>query len=152
MRIALSTLLILSLCGMVCGCGGGSGSNSSSPISMAGNWQFTAKSSFGPTASAVGNIAQSGQNLSGQFTLSGTPCASAASMAGTISGNSLNIGLNEDNQIVSFVGILANDGNSACLHFERRRVRARPRSCRSGIPAFPALAAEKGCRFTLAQP
>jgi hypothetical protein len=114
MRVLFSTLPLLFFCAVLSGCGGGNGSGgSSAPLSMAGSWQFTAKSSFGQTASAVGTIAQNGENLSGQFTLSGTPCATSATMAGTISGSNLNIGLNENNQIVSFVGVLAADGNSA---------------------------------------
>jgi hypothetical protein len=113
MRLLSIALFAFLLCA-ICGCGGSSSNGSSSQTTnIAGNWQFTAKSSiFGLTASAVGSISQNGQNISGQFTLSGTPCATSAAMTGTVSGQTFNAGLNENNQVVSFTGTVASDGNS----------------------------------------
>jgi uncharacterized protein (TIGR03437 family) len=82
---------------------------------MTGSWQFVAQSSvFGISFSVTGQIEQVGNNVSGQLTISGTPCATSAAFNGTVSGTgALTINLNENAQVVVFTGMLASDGNSA---------------------------------------
>ena len=114
------TLLFLAFCLLSVGCGGGSTASGSStqqatpPTNVAGNWQITTRSSvFGLTVLGSGSIAQSGSNLSGQFTLSGTPCSTSATMTGTISAAVLTIQLSENGQTVTLSGTASADGNSA---------------------------------------
>src|SRR5579859_7593368 len=84
------------------------------PTSVAGNWQITAKSGvFGIMATVTGLINQPGGSLSGQLAISGSPCATSASMAGIVSGTALNIQLNESGQTVALSGTASADGNSA---------------------------------------
>jgi uncharacterized protein (TIGR03437 family) len=82
---------------------------------MTGSWQFVAQSSvFGLSFSVTGQIEQVGNNISGQLTISGTPCATSAAFNGTVSGTSaLTMNLNENGQVVVFSGTLSSDGNSA---------------------------------------
>jgi hypothetical protein len=82
---------------------------------MTGSWQFVGQSSvFGISFSVTGQIAQVGNNISGQLTISGTPCATSAAFNGTVSGTgALTMNLNENGQVVVFAGTLSSDGNSA---------------------------------------
>jgi uncharacterized protein (TIGR03437 family) len=88
---------------------------SSTPGNMTGSWQFIGQSSvFGLSFSVAGQITQIGNNISGQLTISGTPCATSTAFNGTVSGNgALTMSLNENGQVVVFSGTLASDGNSA---------------------------------------
>jgi hypothetical protein len=104
----LASLGVLGSCG-----GGGGGNGGGSPISLAGNWQFTATSSvFDITTTATGQVNQDGSSLSGTLALSGTPCADMASFAGTVNGNELMGTLNENGQTVTMMGTVSADGNS----------------------------------------
>jgi uncharacterized protein (TIGR03437 family) len=91
------------------------GGTSSTPGNMTGSWQFIGQSSlFGLSFSVAGQITQSGNNISGQLAISGTPCATSTAFNGTVSGNgALAMNLNENGQVVVFSGTLASDGNSA---------------------------------------
>ncbi|MGH8857647.1 MAG: hypothetical protein ACREXG_06415, partial [Polaromonas sp.] len=74
-------------------------------INIAGEWRITATSSlFGVTAIATGRIEQTGTSISGQLSISGTPCASSAPFTGTIAGTSITVNLNENGQIVTLTG------------------------------------------------
>lgn len=87
--------------------------NSAVP-NLTGNWEFTSNST--PFAYDVtGNVSlqQSGNVLSGQTTLSGTPCASAASLTGLASGTQFAIQLNENGQAVNLVGTVDSSGTAA---------------------------------------
>lgn len=107
-KAALGVLLVF-----LSACGGG-GNSSSTPVSIAGNWQFTGKSTkFEYTYTAAGQINQTGQSVSGTLTLSGSPCAQTADFSGTLSGTSLSVTVDENGQNVSFTGTVSTDGNSA---------------------------------------
>jgi sugar lactone lactonase YvrE len=84
------------------------------PANMAGNWQFSARSTmFGLAFSVTGQIAQTGNSVSGQLSITGTPCATTATFTGTLSSSgALAMNLNENGQAVVFSGTLAPDGNS----------------------------------------
>ena len=71
---------------------------SSTPGNMTGGWQFTGQSSiFDVQFSATGQIVQVENSISGQLTLSGTPCATSAAFNGTVSSTGvLTINLNEN--------------------------------------------------------
>jgi hypothetical protein len=89
---------------------------SSVPISvnMAGNWKFTGQSTaFDFSFSASGQITQDGGSLSGQFTISDSPCATSTEFIGTLSRNNLTMDVNENGQAVIFSGTVSTDGNSA---------------------------------------
>src|ERR1039458_9077606 len=77
-------LFSVAICVFSLGCA--SGSSSQQPqqsIIITGTWQITPGSSVsGNTVVISGVITQSGSNLSGQLTLSGTPCATSAALAG----------------------------------------------------------------------
>ena len=61
-------------------------STSSTPGNMTGGWQFTGQSSiFDVQFSATGQMVQVENSVSGQLTLSGTPCATSAAFNGTVS-------------------------------------------------------------------
>lgn len=116
MKRTLEKAAFAVLLAFLSGCGGGSSSSSqqSAPVNLAGNWQFTAKSTpFGITVVGNGSIQQNGSSISGQLSLSGTPCATTASLSGTITGTSLNFQIQEGSQPVSFTGTAAANGSSA---------------------------------------
>jgi uncharacterized protein (TIGR03437 family) len=81
---------------------------------MTGNWRITASSSmYGIVSTVTGLITQTGNNLAGTLTLSGTPCATTGALTGTLTGSNLNMDLNESGQHVILTGTLAANGNSA---------------------------------------
>jgi hypothetical protein len=106
---ALGLLLIF-----LSACGGGGNSSRSTPVNVAGNWQFTGNSTrFGYAFAAAGQINQSGSSVSGTLSLSGSPCAQTADFSGTLNGTSLSATVDEGGQNVSFNGTVSADGNSA---------------------------------------
>jgi len=81
---------------------------------LGGNWTFVARSTlFGFQSGASGLLTQNGNTISGQLSLTGTPCASSAIVTGTITGTSISMALNENGQTVIFTGTLSADGDSA---------------------------------------
>jgi hypothetical protein len=107
-KVALGLLLVFL---SECGCGGNS---SSTPVNIAGNWQFTGNSTkFGYNFTATGQINQTGSSISGTLSLSGSPCAQTADFSGTLNGTSLSATVDEGGQNNSFTGTVSADGNSA---------------------------------------
>ncbi len=82
---------------------------------ISGNWNVTAHSiAFNLSVQAAGQINQSGNSLSGQMFVAGSPCVQYAAFTGTILANrSITISFNESGQIVVFSGTLSSDGRSA---------------------------------------
>jgi hypothetical protein len=101
-------ILLFSVC--LAGCGGGGSASSSS--SMTGNWQFTATSTpFGVVTTGTGSLQQNKYNssFSGQLSLTGTPCATSASLSGYVGGvvngeQTLIFQIQEGSQELSFNG------------------------------------------------
>jgi len=88
-------------------CGGSSASDPNPTASMTGTWIFTASSqSFGSIVSGTANIQQTGDTITGQATLVGTPCANSASISGTVSGKYVSLQLNENGDIVTITGTM----------------------------------------------
>jgi len=86
----------------------------SQPAGFGGNWIFTAQSSlYGFQSGASGLVTQNGNSISGQLSVSGTPCAISAAVSGMVSGSALAMTLNENGQPVTFTGTVSADGNSA---------------------------------------
>jgi hypothetical protein len=87
-------------------CGGGSMNNSpSSSPTLTGAWQFTATSTaFGLVVTGDGTLQQSGTSVTGEVTLSGTPCATDAALSGSVSGTAVTFQLQENGQPVNFTG------------------------------------------------
>ena len=82
--------------------------------SLTGYWTFAAQSTvFGFQSGASGQLTQNGNSVSGQLSLSGTPCASSAVVSGMVSGSSMSMTLNENGQLVTFSGTVSSDGSSA---------------------------------------
>jgi hypothetical protein len=80
---------------------------------MAGKWQITGHSTKFPLdVTGTGTLQQSGNSVSGQVGLSGTPCALTARLAGMVSGTSFNFQLQEGVQLVSFAGVITSNGNA----------------------------------------
>ena len=78
--------------------------------SLTGTWQITGKSTaFGLTFTGTGTVQQTGSSVTGQITLSGSPCASTAALSGGISGTTVTVQLLEGSQTVNFTGT-ANSG------------------------------------------
>ena len=83
-------------------------------IGFTGNWMFAAKSTvYGFQSSASGLLTQNGNSISGQLSLSGTPCAVSGAVTGTVSGTALSMTLNEGGQLVTFTGTVSADSTSA---------------------------------------
>jgi len=80
------------------------GGKSSSPT-LSGTWQLTAVSTtFVLTVTGNGTIQQNGSSVTGQLTLSGTPCATTAALSGNISGTTVTLQLQENGQAVNLTG------------------------------------------------
>ena len=103
-KLIWCVVLLLAVCAV--GCGGSSGSNQ---IDIAGSWSFSSQSSL-VMVSGNATMQQSGNALSGQVTLNGTPCATSATLTGTISGSMVNFQLQEGSQAVSFTGTVTANG------------------------------------------
>jgi len=103
-KIMWCVTLLFAVCALGCG-----GSSSNSQINIAGNWSFSSQSSL-VVVTGSGTIQQNGNALSGQVTLNGTPCATSATLTGTISGNTVNFQLQEGSQAVSFTGTVTANG------------------------------------------
>jgi len=98
------------LCGCLAGCGSSSGPN------LTGNWQFTLKSSVsGDTSTGTASITQGGtvdsegagsreRMLTGTMNLADAPCATTASLSGTITGLNVILTATEGGQAVSLTG------------------------------------------------
>jgi len=94
-------------------CSGGGNSGNSTPVNIAGNWQFMGNSTrFGYTFTANSQINQTGSSISGTLNLSGSPCAQTADFSGSLNGMSLNAAVNESGQNTLFTGTVSTDGNS----------------------------------------
>jgi outer membrane biogenesis lipoprotein LolB len=101
--------MLLLLCVVLPGCG----NNSSSGPNLTGSWQFTVTSSAnGNTYNGSASITQSSTSVSGTVTFSNDPCATAAPLAGSISGTSLSLQVTEGTQVVDLTGTV-NSGSTA---------------------------------------
>lgn len=80
----------------VSGCGG-NGSSSQAPT-MTGTWSFSgnSQSSIGHQYSGTASIQQTGSSITGSMPLSGSPCATQASISGSVADTDLNMQFNED--------------------------------------------------------
>jgi hypothetical protein len=82
--------------------------SSSSNPAMSGTWLFalTPVGTSTPVLEFTTNLTQIGSQITGQITLTGNAanCGSAASMSGTIMGNSLNLQLNQIDSMIGFTG------------------------------------------------
>jgi hypothetical protein len=94
-------------------------STSFAQTDISGKWTFTGKSNVFPLAfSATGTMSQIGISLSGQLTMTGTPCAGLGGLAtftGAVNYGTpafLSVNVNEAGQIVLFNGTVSSDGNS----------------------------------------
>lgn len=96
---------------------------------MTGTWNFTANSqTFNLTYVGTATLQQNGNAVSGQTTLSGSPCATSASISGTVSGNNLTMQLNENGELVNFNGTIDSGFASASGSFNA----AMPFGCTDG--------------------
>ena len=99
------TVLMLALLGSLIGCGSGNNSSSGGPLT--GQWQITAHSqAFSETSTGNGSIQQNGNSITGNLTLSGSPCATSASLSGSISGLNVTLNINEGGQQVTLTGVV----------------------------------------------
>jgi hypothetical protein len=106
------TLGILFLLCSIAGCGGGSNS-SPTGISLAGNWLFTAHSqASGETFTGSAPLQQNGTSISGTIKLSGSPCATSATLSGSISGTAVTFQVELGDQPVNFSGTSNSGGTS----------------------------------------
>jgi len=90
--------------------------NQTGSVNLTGNWTISAQSTVfnGLVVSGTGTLQQSGSNVSGNFTLSGTPCATAVALSGTLNGTTFTFQLAEGSaQTVNFTGTVATNGTSA---------------------------------------
>lgn len=95
-------------------CGGTATNDPSLTPSMTGTWTFTSDSQIsGSIVSGSASLQQNGTTISGEATLVGSPCATSASIAGTLNGNSLSMQLNENGDTVTFTGKLNSTFTSA---------------------------------------
>lgn len=112
LRYRRSSLLALILCLGLPACGGGHTVGGGTTLNLAGNWQATTRSNFGFSTFLAGTLSQSGNQISGTLTISGSPCAVSGALAGTVSGTSVNLSLNEGGQSVTIAATASADGNS----------------------------------------
>src|SRR6516164_2428017 len=101
MKRAFQQFSAFVLLNVLSACGGGS---SSAPVNLAGNWQFTGQSTVFVDLNFVGTAAlqQTGSSISGNLSLSGSPCATTAALSGSLSGTSVSFQIEEGNQANQF--------------------------------------------------
>jgi hypothetical protein len=109
--IALFCLAVLLGCG---GYSGGGMTGMTSTPSVAGNWQFTGRSTVSSmTFTGTGALQQNGSTVTGTITLNGSPCAMTAPLSGTVMGTTFTFQLQEGSQPVNFNGTLNSTYGSA---------------------------------------
>jgi 6-phosphogluconolactonase (cycloisomerase 2 family) len=90
------------------------GPSSPTPISIAGDWTFSAMSSrSGAQSTFTAAIGQTGSNISGSWNTPGSPCGQAVNLAGTLNANSISASLSENGLAISVSGTVSPEGNSA---------------------------------------
>jgi hypothetical protein len=124
----LALYLLLVMAGLValqqgCGIAGGSSASVSAsipaptpipPANIAGGWSISTTSSKFPAQTTIaGTIAQNGSNISGSLDVSGSSCAKAAILSGSLNANAISASLTENGQIVALTGNVSPDANSA---------------------------------------
>lgn len=113
MRISIALLITTLLLGALAGCGGVT-FQSPVTLNLSGTWQFAIHSNkTGTTVTGTGALQQNGSALSGQLTLSGTPCATVAAFTGSVNGTNLSFQLQEGTQPVAFSGTVGINAVSA---------------------------------------
>src|ERR1700690_2235348 len=107
------SLMVGLLGALLAGCGGGGGSSPSATVlNLAGNWQASTSSKLGYNTFLSGTLTQTGNQISGNMSISGSPCALSGMLSGTVSGLGVALSLLEGSQSVSLTGTAAPDGNS----------------------------------------
>ena len=93
---------IACLC-FVSACGGG---REPSSLNMNGRWSFSATPAvaFPVNETAMGQLTQNGNSVTGIFALTQFPCAASATLTGTVTGTMLSLQFNENGQSVVFTG------------------------------------------------
>ena len=108
---------------LLVGCGGNSSQPSSSSAALAGNWQIALtpsdQTTFQPR-NLSGFVLQRGGTLTGSLSFlipnvqnpSSPPCAGAAPIRGTVSGQTLNLSVSQNGQVLTLTGNTSSDGSS----------------------------------------
>jgi len=84
----------------------------STVLNLAGNWEASTDSVLGFSTFLSGTFTQTGNQISGTMSISGSPCAVSGILSGTVTGTSVTLTLIEGLQSVSLIGTAAPDGNS----------------------------------------
>lgn len=96
------------------GCGK-SNSNNTDPGLLSGNWQIGLQpgSQAGGTPTESGFLLQTGNSLTGQFLFAGlAQCTGLGSASGILTGNNVEITLNQAGQTLTLTGTAASDGST----------------------------------------
>ena len=113
--IAMAGVLLL------IGCGSNSSRSSGSSAALAGNWQIALtpsdQTTFQPR-SLSGFVLQKGGALTGSLSFlipniqnpSSPPCAGAGPISGTINGQTLNLSVSQNGQVLTLTGNTSSDG------------------------------------------
>ena len=105
-------LLVVIGCFVLSACGGGSNSQNAQVLNLGGNWQASTISNLGFNTFLSGSLNQTGDQISGIMSISGSPCATSGVLSGSVSGSRVNLSLTEGSQSVALSGTASPDGNS----------------------------------------
>jgi Concanavalin A-like lectin/glucanases superfamily len=105
-------LAVVGCFGLAACSGGGGSSQSAQVLNLGGFWQTSTVSALGYDSFLLGNLTQTGNEISGTLTIFGSPCASSGTLTGNISGSTVTMSLTEGLQSVSLTGTATSDGNS----------------------------------------
>lgn len=102
------TLGVLCLCVCLAGCGDSNNGSTAGSINLAGTWQIYAESMlYNFSYSGTAALQQNGNSVTGTINFSGTPCATTATVSGTLSGTSVSFQVMEGSQAVSLTGTVS---------------------------------------------
>src|SRR5581483_9973662 len=89
--------------------------NQVASVDVTGTWRFTTQSTVftNLVITGTGTLQESGSTVSGNVSLSGTSCATTATLTGTISGTTFTFQLVEGTQTLNFTGTVSADATTA---------------------------------------
>jgi hypothetical protein len=98
-KLGLFALLIVTL-----SCGGNV--NTPNPLTVSGRWNFSLNSSVegGPNYTGLAQLTQTTNIVAGQMVLKNAPCATTATIAGSVNGYNVTFQITEGGQVVTLIG------------------------------------------------
>jgi hypothetical protein len=103
-RSHVRNLALLAALVWITGCGGHV--NTPNPLTVSGKWKFALNSSVedGTNYTGLAQLTQTISTVQGQMILNNAPCATTATVTGTVNGYNVSFQITEGGQVVTLIG------------------------------------------------